>query len=455
MANSAVVLDPTTLSPTSLEVMANQATINIGTIGHVAHGKSTLVKAISGVQTVRFKKEHERNITIKLGYANAKIYKCDNDDCPRPGCYESKGSAEPVEYPCKRVGCDGKMKLVRHISFVDCPGHDVYMMTMLSGAAVMDAAMLLIAANEPCPQPQTSEHLAAVEIMKLKNVIVLQNKVDRIKQDEALVNYEQIQKFSKNTVVENAPIIPISAQLKINIDAVIEYVYKHIPVPVRDFTADPHLIVIRSFDINKPGFEVNDLRGGVVGGSILKGVLKVGDEMELRPGRLVQDPVTNRVKLVLLRSRIVSLSAETNSMQFAVPGGLIGVGSLLDPALTRQDLLAGNVLGHPGKLPKVYTELEINYFLLRQLLGMQKDEKKQSKVTKLTKNELVMVAIGSFVIGARVTGVKADIAKLALYKPTCAEMGEKIAMSRRYGMRWRLIGWAKIVRGKAYDLGDD
>ncbi|KAJ1668873.1 eukaryotic translation initiation factor 2 subunit gamma [Coemansia sp. RSA 1646] len=452
MTKIAAVVDPTTLSPTSIEVMANQATINIGTIGHVSHGKSTLVRTISGVQTFRYERERKLNITIKLGYANAKIYKCDNEECPRPGCYESKGSAEPVEYPCKRPGCGGKMKLVRHISFVDCPGHDVYMMTMLSGAAVMDAAMLLVAANEPCPQPQTSEHLVAIEMIKLKNAFILQNKVDRIKEDEALINYEQIKKFSKNTIVENAPIIPISAQLKVNIDAVIEYVYKHIPIPVRDFTADPHLIVIRSFDINKPGFEADELRGGVVGGSILKGVLKVGDEIELRPGRLVQDPVTNRTKLVTLRSRIVSLNAEANSMQFAVPGGLIGVGSLLDPALTRQDLLAGNVLGHPGKLPKVYTELEINYFLLRQLLGMQKDKRKSSNIGPLKKNEILKIAIGSLTLGALVIKVRKDIARLALQKPACADIGEKIAISRNYGVLWRLIGWASIVKGKTYNV---
>ncbi|KAJ2287274.1 eukaryotic translation initiation factor 2 subunit gamma, partial [Coemansia sp. RSA 2706] len=139
MAESNAV-DPTKLTPTSIEVMANQATINIGTIGHVAHGKSTLVKAISGVNTVRFKNELERNITIKLGYANAKIYKCDNPECPRPGCFRSYGSDKATVFACERPGCGGKMQLLRHVSFVDCPGHDLLMATMLNGAAVMDAA---------------------------------------------------------------------------------------------------------------------------------------------------------------------------------------------------------------------------------------------------------------------------------------------------------------------------
>lgn len=109
-------LDVNTLTPLTPEIIARQATINIGTIGHVAHGKSTVVKAISGVQTVRFKNELERNITIKLGYANAKIYKCDSEDCPRPGCYRSYKSEKEVDPPCEREGCTGRYRLIRHVS---------------------------------------------------------------------------------------------------------------------------------------------------------------------------------------------------------------------------------------------------------------------------------------------------------------------------------------------------
>ena len=105
-----------TLTPLSPEIISRQATINIGTIGHVAHGKSTVVKAISGVQTVRFKNELERNITIKLGYANAKIYKCDNEECPRPTCFKSFKSDKEVDPPCEREGCGGTLRLLRHVS---------------------------------------------------------------------------------------------------------------------------------------------------------------------------------------------------------------------------------------------------------------------------------------------------------------------------------------------------
>lgn len=111
-------VDFKSLTPLSAEIIARQATINIGTIGHVAHGKSTVVKAISGVQTVRFKNELERNITIKLGYANAKIYQCDNAECPRPGCYRSYKSDKEVDPACERDGCSGRYRLLRHVSCV-------------------------------------------------------------------------------------------------------------------------------------------------------------------------------------------------------------------------------------------------------------------------------------------------------------------------------------------------
>ena len=331
--------------------MNPEKTTTVGTIGHVAHGKSTVVKAISGVQTVRFKNELERNITIKLGYANAKIYKCEDDACPRPSCYRAYGSTMPDEPPCEVPGFeDKKMKLVRHVSFVDCPGHDILMATMLNGAAVMDGALLLVAGNESCPQPQTSEHLAAVEIMRLKHIIILQNKIDLVQENAAANQYDAIVKFIQGTIADGAPVIPVSAQLKYNIDVVCEYICGKIPVPKRDFTSPCHMIVIRSFDVNKPGAEVDDIQGGVAGGSILQGVLKVGQPIEVRPG-IVSKDAEGRIKCTPISSRIVSLFAEQNELQYAVPGGLIGVGTTVDPTLTRADRLLGQVLGEVGKLP--------------------------------------------------------------------------------------------------------
>ena len=401
------------------------------------------------MQTIRFKSELVRNITIKLGYANAKIYRSDKAcvrrvvgsiALPPPGLasghlcqrrhkhprrlahphtlrrspivYESRGSSHPDEYPLED-GSGRTMRLVRHVSFVDCPGHDILMATMLNGAAVMDAAMLLIAGTEPCPQPQTSEHLAAVEIMQLKNLIILQNKIDLVKEEAARIGYEQIRAFVAGTVAGEAPIIPISAQLKYNIDLVCRAIATSIPVPVRDFTSPPRLIVIRSFDVNKPGQEAMDLRGGVAGGSILQGVLRRNDEIEVRPGIVSRD-AEGRVHCTPILSRVTGLQAEANSLEYAVPGGLIGVGTLMDPTLTRADRLVGQVLGHRGALPDVFTEVEISFYLLKRLLGVKtSDGGKGAKVLKLAKGEIIMVNIGSTSTGGKVCARGCGAARIA------------------------------------------
>eukprot|EP01083_Nonionella_stella_P288605 982070_1 len=460
-------LDISSLSPLTGEVMSRQATINIGTIGHVAHGKSTVVKALSTVKTVRFKSELERNITIKLGYANAKIYRAIDCTISRPDCYKSWGSQTPDDY------CDPKTNiryhLQRHVSFVDCPGHDILMATMLNGAAVMDAALLLVAGNEPCPQPQTSEHLAAVEIMKLKHIIILQNKIDLVQPSQAASQCEQIRSFVSGTVADGAPILPISAQLQYNIDVVCEYILK-IPPPIRDFTSSPQLIVIRSFDVNKPGAEADELQGGVAGGSILRGILKLGQEIEILPGIIKKSTGSNGgIRCQPILSKITSLFAEKNTLQYAVPGGLIGVGTNIDPTLTRADRLVGQVLGEVGKLPDVYIQLEISFFLLRKLLGVRNDSSSQSnnntndssshqqkkkgknKIKPLDKNEVLMVNIGSTSTGGRVIATKKDLARIHLTSPCCTYPGAKLALSRRVDKHWRLIGWGNVLKGLLLD----
>jgi translation initiation factor 2 subunit 3 len=451
-------LDVPSLTPLSPEVISRQATINVGTIGHVAHGKSTVVRALSGVYTIRFKQEKERNITIKLGYANAKIYKRakKEGEADGPGLYTSRGSSHPDKFEITGEGDkDGKYELVRHVSFVDCPGHDILMATMLNGAAVMDAALLLVAGNESCPQPQTSEHLAAVEIMRLKHIIILQNKVELIKEGQAAQQHEDIKKFVAGTVADGAPVIPISAVLKYNVDVIAEYLTTQVPIPPRVFQCAPQMIVIRSFDVNKPGEDADSLKGGVAGGSILKGVLRVGDEIEIRPG-VISKTASGQVKCRPIKSVVRSLLAENNQLQYAVPGGLIGVGTQLDPTLTRADRLVGQVLGLPDKLPGVFLEIEVKYYLLRRLLGVKTEgDSRGGKVQKLKKGEILMVNIGSTASGGRITGIKVgesgegDLAKVVLTTPVCTSEGDKVALSRRIEKHWRLIGWGEIVKGKA------
>ena len=400
--------------------MESQSEINIGLIGHVDHGKTTLTKALSGIWTDTHSEEIKRGISIRLGYADCEFFKCPK--CNEPDCY-------CTQKKCPK--CGSETKFLRKVSFVDAPGHETLMATMLSGAAIMDGALLVIAANEVCPQPQTAEHLTALNILGIKNIVIAQNKIDLISKEKANENYAQVKEFLKGYGMENAAIIPIAAHYNANIDALIEAIEKNIPTPKRNLDKDPQMNVARSFDINKPGTEIQKLKGGILGGSIIQGKLKEGDEIELRPG------VKKKNVYKPIRTRIVSLMAGKSSIKEAHPGGLIGISTNLDPALTKSDSLAGNMIGHPDKLPEVREELILDVHLFDTLLGKDKEQ-----VKPLVKGEPLMLSVGSAVtVGIIETPKKGDF-KLKL--PVCAEKGGKVAISRRIGARWHLIGYGVI-----------
>jgi len=403
-----------------------QPEVNIGTIGHVDHGKTTLVEAITGVWAARHSEELKRGITIKLGYADAPIYKCPR--CEPPHNYSTKNV-------CPR--CGSETEFVRAVSFVDAPGHEALMATTLSGAAVMDGVILVIAADEPCPQPQTREHLAAVEIIGVKNIIIVQNKIDLVDRKRAVESYKEILRFVEGTVAEGAPVIPISAQHSINIDILLYAMEKVIPTPKRDLTKPPRMYAVRSFDVNKPGTPVEKLTGGVIGGTIIQGVFRVGDDLEIRPG--VRVAKGSRVKYTPLETEIVSLHAGGGPVEEARCGGLVGVGTLLDPSLTKADGLIGNVLGRPGKLPPTRFDLTLEMSLFKRAVGT----KELVEVKRINVGETLLLDVGTAITVGTVTRA-GDTVELKLARPVCAEEGSRVAISRKIAGRWRLIGYGII-----------
>ena len=407
--------------------MPKQPEINIGTIGHVDHGKTTLVQALTGVWAARHSEELRRGITIKLGYADTAVYKCPS--CPPPQCY----STEPK---CPNCGLLGEF--TRAISFVDAPGHEALMATMLSGAAVMDGAILVIAADEPCPQPQTREHLAAIEIVGVKNLVVVQNKIDIVDEKRALESYDEIARFVKGTVAEVAPVIPVSAQHGSNIDALIQALEECAPTPKRDPTKPPRMHVLRSFDVNKPGTLAEKLAGGVIGGTILQGTFKIGDKIEIRPGIRVEKQ--GRVFYEPLFTEVVSLHAGGRAVQEARCGGLVGIGTLLDPSLTKADGLTGNLAGKPEMLPSIRSELTMDTHLFERAVGT----KELIEVEKVHSGENLLLDVGTSITSGSVVSVKGETATLKLSRPVSAEQGARAALSRKIVGRWRLIGYGII-----------
>jgi len=407
--------------------LPRQPEINIGMIGHVDHGKTTLTQRLTGKWADEHSEEIKRGISIKLGYADAAFYKCPK--CEEPKCYCTKN---------KCPTCGSQTEVLRVVSFVDAPGHETLMAIMLSGAAIMDGAVLVIAANEQCPQPQTREHLTALDIAGIKNIVIVQNKIDLVTEKNAVKNYEQILKFVKGTVAEDAPIIPVSAHQDINIDVLINAMQDHIPTPQRDLEKPMLMYTARSFDINKPGIRPNGLKGGVIGGSLLQGVIRQGEEIEVCPGRRTE--VEGRPTIEKITTTVDSLFTGGKSVKEASPGGLIAIGTKLDPARTKSDSYAGKVIGKVGNLPPVFESFNLTINLLTRVVGTIEEK----NVEPIKTNEPLMLTIGTATTVGIVSEFHKDLIGVKLKLPVCANEGQRIAISRRIDGRWHLIGYGEI-----------
>ncbi len=406
------------------EVM--QPEINIGLVGHVDHGKTTLTEKLTGKWTDTHSEEIKRGSTIRLGYADSTFRKC--NECEEPDCYTTKSTCAKGH----------KAEFVRKVSFVDAPGHESLMATMLAGATLMDGALLLVAANEECPQPQTREHLMALKIVGIKHIVVIQNKIDLVSEEQAVKNYEQIKKFLKGTEYENAPILPVSAQHNINIDAIVQAIQENIPTPKREMNADPRMFVARSFDINKPGAAVKDLKGGIFGGALQQGVLNEGDNIEIRPGRVYEE--ANKMVWKSVKTKIVSLMTGGKTVAKVGPGGSIAVMTNLDPSIVKADSFTGNIVGYEGKLPPVWDNLKLEISLLDRVVGAKED----LKVEPIKMSEILMLNVNSAATVGFVTKLSKNLIECKLKLPVCADKESRVTISRRMGTRFRLIGYGII-----------
>ena len=404
-----------------------QPEVNIGLVGHVDHGKTTLTQALTGEWTDRHSEELKRGISIKLGYADAAFYKC--PECPEPSGY----TVEPV---CPNG--HGEAKFLRAVSFVDAPGHETLMETMLSGAAIMDGALLLVAANEHVPQPQTREHLYALDIIGVRKVVVVQNKIDLISPEAAAENYGEIVEFLKGSPIAGAPVIPVSANHRVGIDALIGAIEATIPTPPRDAAKPPLMYVARSFDVNRPGTRPRDLRGGVLGGSLLQGRISLGEEIEIRPGRSAEGTTATES----LHTKVTSIISGGQEWDELHPGGLAALGTALDPSLAKGDGLTGRLIGTAGTLPPVSQKIRLKATLLDRVLGAQRE----IKVERIRTSELLAITVGTTVAAGKVTSARGDEVELALNRAVTVFPGSRVAISRRLNA-WRLIGYGIVEAG--------
>jgi translation initiation factor 2 subunit 3 len=404
-----------------------QPEVTIGLCGHVDHGKTTLLEALSGKWADTHSEEIKRGITIRLGYADTTFYKCSKCD-------------GTISYSTKKIcdRCKSECSPIRKVSFVDAPGHESLMATMLAGAAIMDGALVLVAANERCPQPQTVEHIMALDIIGIKNIIIVQNKIDMVDEKQALTHYNQIKEFLKTTPYKDSPIIPVSAQHKINIDALVETIETTIKTPVRDTKLSPIMFVARSFDVNKPGTFPKNMVGGVLGGVLRQGTLKAGDEIEIKPG--LEFVEKNQKIWKPIKTQILTIMSGGSKVDEIKPGGSMGIMTLLDPSIVKADSLVGSLVGIPGKLPPVISSIKIEVNLLKRVVGA----KEELDVEPIKPAEMLMLNVNSAATVGVVTNINKNLAVLKLKRPICADLGSRVTISRLVEHRFRLIGFGII-----------
>ncbi len=407
--------------------LPKQPEVNIGLVGHVDHGKTTLTQALSGIWTDTHSEERKRGISIKLGYADTAFYKTDKGEYYATGKRPGGGNDDATE-------------LQRVVSFVDAPGHETLMAIMITGASIMDGAMLMIAANDSCPQPQTREHLMALEIAGIENIVIVQNKIDLVTKERAVESYKEIKEFVKGTIVENAPIIPVSAHHDVNLDILIQAIESTIPTPDRSKDKRAIMHVARSFDINKPGTRPTKLRGGVIGGSIVEGEFNIDDEVLIGPGKKIEKG--NKIHYEPIKTKVSSMQGGGLNLDSMHAGGLCGMATPLDPALTTSDNLSGQVVARVGELPEVRDKVDISLKLMKNMVSGEGEE--PSQIMPLRSNEMLMVNVATATSVGVVSNPKKESATLNLRLPICADKGQRISISRRVGARWRLIGHGTI-----------
>ncbi|HJM23649.1 MAG TPA: translation initiation factor IF-2 subunit gamma [Candidatus Thalassarchaeum sp.] len=411
-----------------VQSLPSQPVVNIGMVGHVDHGKTTLTQALSGVWTDTHSEERKRGISIKLGYADTAFYKTSD------GRYYARG-----KHPDGNEDSDGD--LLRVVSFVDAPGHETLMAVMISGASIMDGAMLLISATEKCPQPQTREHLAALQIAGIENIVVVQNKIDIVSRDRAVESHEEIRDFLEGTIAETAPIIPVSAHHDVNLDVLIQAIEDVIPTPDRSSNESGLMYVARSFDTNRPGSRPEKLQGGIIGGSIVEGSFSVGDSILIAPGRRVQ--TGGKTTWEPIRTTIQSVKGGGLDLQSVHAGGLCGIATPMDPVSTKADELSGQVMAREGELPPIWEALNLDLDLLENMVSTGEGD--AESVRPLQPNEMLMVNSATATSVGTVSSIKGRLATLQLRLPICAKSGSRITLSRRIGSRWRLIGHGSIA----------
>lgn len=395
-----------------------QPIMNIGMLGSVSDGKSTTVLQLTGTKTQKHSSELKRNITIKPGYANMKIYQKNSK------LFSTNSSND----------FDGELQ--HHLSFVDCPGHYELILTMLSNIDLMQGAIIVVSAAEPInKKPQLIQHLMATKIAGFKNIIICMNKLDLISKTLAIERKHELEELLHKLDIKPKTIIPVCMNKKLGIDFLLDSIMKYFPPEINQDDSDPQFRISRSFDINKKNIMLKDVKGGVIGGSLINGKLNIGDNIEIRPG-LVKKLGNNKFQCYPLKSKVLSLQTDTEKLDCITSGGLIGIGTNIDPFYCKNDNLSGNVLGIEGKLPDVYSMIHLKI----DTINFNDSDWKPKR------GENINVQISTLSINGKINSVKRNKITVELDSPACIDSKMMIVLSTKLGKTINIVGFGYLEK---------
>lgn len=408
---------------TCSENMNSRPLFNLATLGSVGDGKSSLIRELTGIRTQRHSSEKKRNITIKSGYANLKIWECNECDLL------SSSSSEDENLNC--ACCASSLTLINHLSFADLPGHQELIFTMMSSVSLMRGGICIVSAAEPVSRkPQLIQHLIAAKMANIENLIICFNKLDLVTKEVAITRKKELDELLEKLDIKPYIIIPTCFNKKLGISNLLKAIMNLYPPKIEEQNTNAIFRITRSFDINKSNVEWFDVKGGVIGGTLTQGELKIGDEIEIRPGIISKD------KSQPIITKILSLQTDGKNIDKINSGGLVAIGTDIDPYYCKGDMIIGNVVGKVGTLPPVYNEVTITFTKL-ELEGI--DIKWEPIL-----NDVVSLQILNTNVDAKLIKVEDGILTFKLAKPVCIEANSKILVCKKIDSILKIVGYGTI-----------
>ena len=408
------------------ELQELQGIATFALLGSVAAGKTSLTKLLTKKTTQKHSAELVNGCTIKMGYENLKIYYNGHNFITNP-------KEIPVGY-----------RLIRHFSIADNPGHNSFMATLVTGLNDIDCALFLVSGSNGI-EPQTLQHMKCFKSTEISNIAIVISKMDLVptqsKLELVMTTIDQMMESERLSGDIDPPIIPVSANADLNTQYLLKYLVScEYPKNVIDLSKKEFkMTTIRTFDVNRPGTPIEDLKGAVFGGSIQSGYLAIGDVICILPGIIKYDSETHNKVYTPLITQVLALRSDTSPLNIALPGGFIGIETTIDANYSKADRLVGNMIIKIDTLDDIKTKCQIV------------DEIIVSNMVDLADTQLI--AGNSYFIVTHAFGQTATLCeildgqyKFELTQPTVVFPNDKVAVMAKYGTTLDMLAYGTIAQ---------